>query len=86
MEKSTKRAERRFNDRKHVRKQMNILKCYEMLNSSTVSGKFVKRKALTCGSSRCIYCMNPRKAYGYKTLKEEINEVVFKEFMNDLYR
>lgn len=79
MEKSTKRAERRFNDRKHVRKQMNILKCYEMLNSSTVSGKFVKRKALTCGSSRCIYCMNPRKAYGDKTLQEKMHEIGFKE-------
>jgi len=86
MEKNTKRAERRFNDMKQVRKQVKILKCYEMLSPSTIVGKYVKHKALNCGRPRCRYCMNPRKAYGYKTLQEEINDVVFKEALKDLYR
>ena len=85
MEKNTKRAERRFNDVKEVRKQMKILKQYDMITPQTVAGRYVKHKALNCGRPRCRFCMNPRKAYGYKTLKEEINDVVFKEAMNDLY-
>ena len=84
MEKNNKRAERRFNDVKQVRKQMKILKQYDMITPQTISGMYVKHKALNCGRPRCKHCMNPRKAYGYKTLKEEINDVVFKEAMNDL--
>jgi hypothetical protein len=84
MEKNNKRAERRFNDAKQVRKQMKILKQYDMITPQTISGMYVKHKALNCGRPRCRHCMNPRKAYGYKTLKEEVNDVVFKEAMNDL--
>lgn len=84
MEKNIKRAERRFNDAKQVRKQMKILKQYDMITPQTIPGMYVKHKALNCGRPRCVHCMNPRRAYGYKTLKEEINDVVFKEAMNDL--
>lgn len=83
MEKNNRRAERRFNNVKQVRKQMKILKNYDMINSCTVAGKFVKHKAL--GTGGCSCCTNPRRIYGYRTLKEEINDVVFKEAINDLY-
>lgn len=85
MEKNIKRSERRFNSWKQIRKQMNILKSYDMINSFTVAGKYSKHKALNCGRSRCIHCMNPRRSYGHKTLKEEIHDVVFKEAIDDLY-
>lgn len=29
-----------------------------------------KRKSLNCGDPTCVMCMNPRKAFGMKTLQE----------------
>lgn len=32
--------------------------------------RFHKKHALNCGDSTCIMCMNPRKAWGEKTIQE----------------
>jgi hypothetical protein len=32
--------------------------------------RFHKRKALNCGDPKCVMCMNPRKAFGEKTMQE----------------
>lgn len=37
---------------------------------SPVPGKFRKRKALNCGTSRCYMCGNPRYTWGRITLAE----------------
>lgn len=82
--KSMKRAQRRFNNLKHVRKQLTLLKHYDMLNSSVIAGKFVKRKALNCGNPRCCLCTSDSRAYGHVSLKEEVNILAFKEALKDL--
>ena len=32
--------------------------------------RFAKRHALNCGDPKCFLCMNPRKAFGEKTIQE----------------
>ena len=32
--------------------------------------RFHKKKALNCGDPKCVMCMNPRKAFGEKTMQE----------------
>ena len=32
--------------------------------------RYHKMKALNCGDPNCVMCMNPRKAFGHKTMQE----------------
>lgn len=84
MFKNNKRSERRFLAKVHAVRQIEILKSHNLFNEHFVLGKFKKLHALTCGSSRCHQCGNPRKFFGTRTLKEDVNALDFEEQLNDL--
>lgn len=33
--------------------------------------KYHKHSPMNCGNKNCLFCMNPRKAFGEKTLQEQ---------------
>ena len=66
----SKRIKKTWN---HIHRQTKLAKKY----SGNSGNKLVvqphrnnKRKSLNCGNPRCIFCCNPRKSFGHKTLKE----------------
>lgn len=38
--------------------------------------RFHKKNALNCGDPKCVMCMNPRKAFGEKTIQERRFECI----------
>lgn len=64
------------NDSKFIARQVRIAKQHSF--TKICPGKFRKRKAMDCGNPRCKLCGNPRKAWGYKSLKEVVADQVFK--------
>jgi len=84
MIKNKNRALRRFIDAKVIKKQINILKQYNSYSDKLIVGKLIKHHALNCGISGCFCCSNPRRIYGYKTLKEKVSVQDFKQQMKDL--
>jgi len=68
-----KRSNRRQNTDNNIKKQQRIAKCH---NVPEVEGhRFAKKKAMGCGDPDCVMCMNPRKAFKQKTLKEKSFEL-----------
>jgi hypothetical protein len=53
---------------RHVARQMAIRKAYKL--PSDQAHKYHKVSGLTCGSSNCVMCGNPRKFFGELTIQE----------------
>ena len=60
----------------HIKKQVQIAKDYRMHKNG--KWKYIeephrnhKKAILNCGDPNCVMCMNPRKAFGEKTLQEQ---------------
>lgn len=83
------KRQKRFQQKKrHIERQENIfatfVRGYRDWSSPSDTGKdreksphrFHKRHALNCGNPNCIMCMNPRKAFGEKTMPERRFECV----------
>lgn len=85
MEKDFKRSKRRFNTYLYVKKQVNIYKLYNDSIPSVI-GKQKKQAALNCGHPKCTMCGNPRKFFGYVTLKEEASKKLLKDGINEYYQ
>lgn len=83
MYKENKRAERRYNTYIKAKKQIDILKYYDFSKEKFILGKYKKQHALNCGRAGCPSCCNPRRTFGYITLKEEIANINYKENLKE---
>ena len=70
-----KRSKRLLKDKNAIKKQVKIAKSYGMHHNS--KWKYIeqphrnhKTSILNCGDPKCMLCMNPRKAFGEKTMQE----------------
>lgn len=69
------KRQKRFQQKKrHINRQTDIYKMY--MPFEVRPHKFHKKHALNCGDPTCIMCMNPRKAWGEKTMQERKFECV----------
>ena len=73
-----KRSSRRHDTWTNILKQKKITKFYGIEHTKPEIHRYAKKKALNCGDPKCIMCMNPRKSYKQKTLKE----IAFEEEIN----
>lgn len=64
-----KRNKRFQQKQRHINRQTALYKEY-MTGFEVVPHKFHKKNALNCGDPTCVMCMNPRKAFGEKTIQE----------------
>ena len=71
-----KNSRRRLKDENAVKKQTKIAKEFGVPVSEP--HKFAKKHAMNCGDPNCIFCMNPRKSFKQKTLKEKSFELTEK--------
>lgn len=65
--KNKSRAERISNKEKYSTKQNKIAKQH----NSKPLGKHCSTSAMTCGSSTCVMCGNPRKFFDEPTIQEK---------------
>ena len=71
-----RRSKRRSETDNFIKKQQKIAKCH---NVPEVDGhRYAKTKAMNCGDPDCIMCMNPRKSFKQKTIKEKSFELTEK--------
>jgi hypothetical protein len=70
-----KRSKRLLKDQNAINKQVRIAKDYHMHKNG--KWKYIeqphrnhKTHILNCGDPKCTMCMNPRKAFGEKTMQE----------------
>lgn len=64
-----KRAKRRNDDKKHIKKQKRIIKSAGLVLQE--DGRYRKKHALDCGKSGCKLCGNPRKINNELTIQEK---------------
>ena len=64
-----KHSKRLHQDEVHITKQVKIAKAYGVPVKEP--HKFAKKHVLNCGDPNCVMCMNPRKAFGEKTIQEK---------------
>lgn len=67
------KRQKRFQQKKrHIQRQYGIFKEFMNLygDFDREPHRFHKKNALNCGNPHCVMCMNPRKAFGEKTLQE----------------
>lgn len=62
-------SKRMLNTESAIRKQMGIAKAYGIEQEE--SHRYAKHKAVNCGKKNCIFCANPRKLFGEKTIQEK---------------
>lgn len=63
------KRQKRFQQKtRHINRQTDIYKMY--MPYEVQPHKFHKKNALNCGDPKCVMCMNPRKAFGEKTIQE----------------
>mgnify|MGYP003350925944 FL=1 len=67
-----KRCKRFQQKKRHMDRQHDIWNMWMNRDGKWHRNKhrFHKRKALNCGNPDCVMCMNPRKAFGEKTIQE----------------
>jgi hypothetical protein len=64
-----KHSKRLHNDETALKRQLKIAKAFKL--PVKIPHKLVKHHALNCGNPDCVMCMNPRKAFGEKTIQEQ---------------
>jgi hypothetical protein len=52
-----------------INKQTRIAKSNGLVTDNP--HKYHKHAPMNCGNKNCLYCMNPRKAFGEKTIQEQ---------------
>jgi len=62
-------SRRRLNDENAIRKQISIAKAYGIIQEEP--HRYAKYHALNCGQKNCMFCTNPRKLLGEKTMQEK---------------
>lgn len=83
MNKDNARANRRYKNFVKAKKQLDILKNYGLAPENVILNRYKKQSPLNCGRSHCFMCCNPRKTFGYITLKEEIALISYNENMKE---
>lgn len=66
-----KRSKRRQETDNFIKKQQKIARSNNVPEHEYESHRYAKTKAMNCGDPDCVMCMNPRKAFKQKTLKEK---------------
>lgn len=67
----SRRSKRRSETDNFIKKQQKIAEIHNVTEFQEESHRYAKNKALNCGDPDCIMCMNPRKSFKQKTLKEK---------------
>ena len=65
-----KHGERFFQKVKKLARKLKIAKDYGFDHVVKEGHKYHKSSVFSCGNPNCIMCMNPRKAFGEKTMQE----------------
>jgi hypothetical protein len=80
-----RRGKRFMQKQRHIKRQVNIydtmlgysrkwiednLTEFAGRDPGQSEHRYHKKNALNCGDPKCIQCMNPRKAFGQKTMQE----------------
>lgn len=65
-----KHGERFFQKIKKLARKMKLAKEYGYEHVLKDPHKYHKSSVFSCGNPNCIMCMNPRKAFGEKTMQE----------------
>lgn len=65
-----RRARRILKEDTAIQRQMRIAKVFGVPANPEQRHRFAKHHALNCGDPNCVMCMNPRKAFGEKTMQE----------------
>ena len=70
MDKS-KRTKRFEQKKRHIDRQVDIMKLAGFDNSKGQPHRYHKKSALNCGNPNCVMCGNPRKMFGEETFQEK---------------
>ena len=65
-----KHSERLHNTQKKIVRKVKIAKVFGFDSVVENPHKYAKRSIFGCANKNCIMCMNPRKAWGEKTIQE----------------
>lgn len=65
-----KHSERIHQKETKLENKMRLAKEYKHEHALKNPHKYHKTSLMTCGDSNCVMCMNPRKAFGEKTIQE----------------
>ena len=66
-----KHSERIQQKTKKVVRKVKIAKAFGFTEVEKNPHKYAKKSMFGCGNKNCIMCMNPRKAWGEKTMQEQ---------------
>ena len=66
----TKRVRRFQQKKRHIDRQVEILRLHGFDNTRGQRHRLHKKAAMNCGIPSCPYCANPRKMLGHKTMQE----------------
>lgn len=66
-----KHSERIQQKTKKVTRKVKIAKAFGFTDVAKNPHKYAKKSMFGCGNKNCIMCMNPRKAWGEKTMQEQ---------------
>ena len=62
-------SRRMLNTENAIKKQTTIAKAYGIVEEE--SHRYAKHHATNCGKKNCIFCTNPRRLFGEKTIQEK---------------
>lgn len=66
-----KHSERIQQKTKKVTRKVKIAKAFGFEDVAKNPHKYAKKSMFGCGNKNCVMCMNPRKAWGEKTIQEQ---------------
>ena len=66
-----KHSERIQQKTKKVVRKVKIAKAFGFTDVAKNPHKYAERSIFRCSNKNCIMCMNPRKAWGEKTMQEQ---------------
>lgn len=75
---SKDRRQKRFLQKdRHIERQVTIALTneHDYFRDDVNRHKLHKRHAMNCGKPTCLLCMNPRKAFGEKTMQEVRHDI-----------
>lgn len=65
-------SKRMLNTESAIRRQMKIAKAHGVQQNE--AHRYAKYHAVNCGQKNCVFCANPRKLFGEKTVQEKAME------------
>jgi hypothetical protein len=66
-----KHSKRLHQEETAIKHNMKIAKAHGIPVDQYESHRYAKVNGVTCGDPNCVMCMNPRKAFGEKTIQEQ---------------